>query len=121
MRRALGPLAALAVALGVAACGAGGEAESGRANVLKWTTSWERESVGFDIYRGPAREGPFERITPSPIPGGGVSQAPQSYRFEDTTSDPTKEYYYYVEVVKADGERTKITPVMRAKPKAPRQ
>lgn len=122
MRRVIALLAALAAALAAASCGAGGKAEGpgGRGNVLKWTTSWERESVGFDIYRAPAREGPFERITPAPIPGRGVSQAPQDYRFEDTAIDPTREYYYYVEVVKANGERTKITPVMRGKPKAPK-
>lgn len=112
LRAALG-LAALALAL--ASCGREPAAPQ---NLLRWTTTWEKESVGFDIYRAPSNEGPFERITKVPVPGGGVSKTPQSYSFADTGIDPTREYFYYVEVVKANGERNRITPVMRAKPKA---
>lgn len=113
---ALAVLAALILGTG---CQGGGEAES-RRNLLRWTTSWEKENVGFDVYRGPAPAGPFEKLTPAPIAGGGVSEKPQDYRFEDSTIDPAREYFYYVEVVKANGERLKITPVMRAKAKAPK-
>jgi hypothetical protein len=118
--RAALALAALALAAVSAACGRGGETEeaSGPRNLLRWTTSWEKESVGFDIYRAPAREGPFERITKAPIPGGGVSKEPQSYSYADTEIDPAREYFYYVEVVQANGDRKRITPVMRAAPKA---
>lgn len=93
--------------------------EGGYANTLRWTTASEVDNFGFDIYRSPAEEGPFDRLTAEPIPGAGTVDEPQSYVFVDDTIDPTKGYYYYIESISIDGIREKFSPVTFVKPKKP--
>ncbi len=90
---------------------------AGAKNVLRWSTRAEKETVGFDVYRAERREGPFERLTAQPVPGAGATAEMQSYAYEDASIDPAKEYFYYVECVRANGERLRVTGVIRAKPK----
>lgn len=86
-------------------------------NTLKWKTASEVENFGFDVYRGDAEEGPFERLTETPIPGAGTVDEPQAYVFVDRTIDPRRAYWYYVESISLDGIRERFTPVFRAAPK----
>lgn len=88
-------------------------------NTLRWTTASEVENFGFDVYRGDAQEGPFERLTESPIPGAGTIDTPSQYEYADDTIDPYAEYWYYVESISIHGVREHFTPVFRAKPKLP--
>ena len=48
-------------------------------NVIRWATASEKDSFGYDVYRGLAEEGPFERINPEPIAGAGTTDIPQRY------------------------------------------
>jgi hypothetical protein len=83
-------------------------------NRLKWSTASEVDNFGFDIYRSTSEEGPFERLTSQPIPGGGTVDEPRYYEYKDTTIDPGVEYFYYVESISVDGIREKFSPIIRA-------
>jgi hypothetical protein len=86
---------------------------------IRWTTASEVDNFGFDVYRGESAEGPFVRVTPQPLAGGGTSDVPRSYEFLDTAIDPTKAYWYYVESISLSGERERFTPVQKVGPKQP--
>lgn len=103
----------------VAEAGAAPESEETEsyANTLRWTTASEVDNFGFDIYRGDAEEGPFERLTEDPLPGAGTVDTPTKYEYADETIDPRRAYWYYVESISIHGVREPFTPVFRAKPK----
>ncbi len=88
-------------------------------NTLKWSTASEVDNFGFDVYRGDDEEGPFARLTESPIEGAGTSDLTNSYSYEDDTIDPHKVYFYYVESISLQGVREQFTPIIRAKAKLP--
>ena len=89
-------------------------AEERIANTPKWSTASELENFGFDVYRGDSEEGPFERLTASPILGAGTSDEPHQYSFRDDSIDACKDYWYYVEAISTSGAREKFTPTFRA-------
>lgn len=91
----------------------------GYRNILRWETAWEKDNAGFDVYRSEHQQGPFERITAKPVPGAVEAQEKHAYMFEDTGIDPAKEYFYYVESIKTNGERVRLTGAFRVKAKAP--
>jgi len=84
------------------------------ANTPKWSTASELENFGFDVYRGDTEEGPFERLTQSPIQGAGTSDEPHQYSYRDDSIDACKDYWYYVEAISTSGKREKFTPTFRA-------
>ncbi len=86
-------------------------------NTLRWKTASEVDNFGFDVYRGLAEEGPFERLTAEPIPGAVTTDEPQAYVFEDDTIEAGVVYWYYVESISLAGVREKFTPVFAAKAK----
>ena len=88
-------------------------------NTVRWSTASETDNFGFDVYRAESEEGPFHRLNPTPIEGGGTLDEPRSYRFVDDTIDPSRTYYYYVESISMSGERQRFTPIGRAAPKIP--
>ncbi len=88
-------------------------------NTLKWTTASEVENFGFDIFRGLAEDGPFEKITAEPLPGAGTTDEPQNYVFVDDSIDPSKDYYYFIESISLGGVREKFSPVIRSPAKSP--
>ncbi len=88
-------------------------------NTLRWSTASEVDNFGFDVYRGESEEGPFERLTESPIEGAGTSDLTNRYSWIDDTIDPYKTYFYYVESISLQGVREQFTPIIRAKPKLP--
>jgi hypothetical protein len=110
-------LAALAVAPVAADDPATGDEAEPIKNTLRWTTASEVDNFGFDIYRGTAEEGPFERITERPIPGAGTVDEPTDYVYDDLAIDEGVAYYYYVESISTDGVRERFSPVFRAPPK----
>ncbi len=97
--------------------GAAAEEPAKLANTLRWTTASEVDNFGFDIYRGDQKDGPFVRLTQSPIPGAGTSDVPTQYEYHDETIEPDREYFYYVESIAMDGRREHFTPVVRVAPK----
>lgn len=88
-------------------------------NTLRWTTASEVDNFGFDVYRGDLEEGPFARMTESPIPGAGTTDLTSHYVWEDETNDPYATYYYFVESISLQGIREQFTPIIKAKPKLP--
>ncbi len=86
-------------------------------NTIKWATASEVDSFGFDVYRGDSADGPFERLTPEIIEGGGTTDEPRNYKYVDDTIDPHRTYYYYVEAISMDGVRERFTPIGKAGPK----
>jgi len=88
-------------------------------NTVKWTTASEIDNFGYDVYRSDSPDGPFVRLTEEPVEGAGTSDDANSYRFVDTTIDPTNAYYYYVESISMSGLRELFTPVGKAKAKLP--
>jgi len=80
-------------------------------NTAKWTTASEEENFGYDVYRGDSEDGPFVRLTKQPILGNGTTPETHKYEYPDTTIDPCKEYWYYIESIGTDGTREKFTPV----------
>ncbi|HET9767086.1 MAG TPA: hypothetical protein VFS60_09570 [Thermoanaerobaculia bacterium] len=89
-------------------------------NTVRWSTASEVDNFGYDVYRGPTAEGPFERLTKDPVPGAGTTDEPQKYSFVDESIDPYETYFYYVESISLAGARARFTPVIQAKPKLPR-
>jgi hypothetical protein len=63
------------------------------------------------VYRGDSAEGPFERLTEVSISGGGTTDLPRYYRYEDHSTQPGRTYYYYVETISTNGSRSKLTPI----------
>ena len=88
-------------------------------NTVRWSTASEVDNFGFDVYRGEGAEGPWTRLTETPILGAGTSDEVHKYEYVDRTIDPTKAYYYWVESISLAGEREHFTPVIAAKPKVP--
>lgn len=86
-------------------------------NTLRWKTASEVDNFGFDVYRGPSPDGPFERITAEPIPGAGTTDEPQYYVFVDDTIEAGRPYWYFVESISMMGARERFTPVFEAKAK----
>jgi len=95
------------------------EAAEEYSNTLKWSTASEVDNFGFDVYRGDSEEGPFERLTESPLTGAGTTDLTSKYVFEDSSIDPYRTYFYYVESISLQGLREQFTPIIEAKPKLP--
>jgi fibronectin type 3 domain-containing protein len=89
------------------------------ANTIKWSTASEVDNFGYDVYRADSEDGPFTRLTKTPLPGAGTSDEVHKYQYVDTTNDPSRPYYYYVESISLAGVREKFTPVIHAKAKLP--
>lgn len=89
-------------------------------NKIRWATASEINNFGYDVYRGDTEEGPFERLTPSPILGAGTTDETQRYEYIDKTIEPGKDYYYFVESISIHGERERFTPVRKVPAKSPR-
>jgi hypothetical protein len=78
---------------------------------LEWTTAHEIDNAGFHLHRSCSREGPYQRINPSLIPGQGYSVRGAHYRFLDDDVGGGITYYYKLEDVDFDGLGTFHGPV----------
>lgn len=87
------------------------------ANTVRWTTASEQDNFGFDVYRGESEDGPFVKLTSSPMLGAGTSDETHHYEFRDDGIDPCNAYWYYVEDISTGGERSRFTPIIHAKAK----
>lgn len=90
-------------------------------NTIRWATASEINNFGYDVYRGDTEEGPFVRLTPSPILGAGTTDETQRYEFVDKNIEPGRDYFYYVESISIDGERERFTPVSKVPAKGARK
>lgn len=83
-------------------------------NTPQWTTASEAENFGYDVFRGESEQGPFIKLTKTPILGAGTTDETHRYQFADDSIDPCRDYWYYVESISTQGEREKFTPVFKA-------
>lgn len=73
--------------------------------LLRWRTESEVNNIGFAIYRGEARGGPYTKI--AFVDGAGSSAMPRDYQYLDKTVEKGKTYFYYLEDVDVAGEKGK--------------
>jgi hypothetical protein len=78
---------------------------------LRWTTASEIDNLGFHLHRAERPEGPFDRITPSLIPGLGSSPTGSSYRYVDAPLPNGTAVHYELEDIDTGGHGTRHGPV----------
>ena len=83
--------------------------------VITWSTQSELNNAGFFIKRRQRRDGQFEIINRTMIPGAGTTSEKQFYTYTDTTAQPNVVYYYQIEDVSLDGNRQTLTRGIRLK------
>ena len=84
-------------------------------SIITWETQSELNNAGFFIKRSQQKDGKFEVINPTMVPGAGTVSEKQSYTYTDTTADPNIVYYYQIEDVSLDGNRQTLTRAHRLK------
>jgi hypothetical protein len=67
--------------------------------LLKWRTTSETHTNGFNLYRADLKEGPYTQINPSLIPAKGSPEKGAFYTFIDQDVDTLKIYFYKLEEV----------------------
>ena len=83
--------------------------------VITWSTQSELNNAGFFIKRSQQRDGEFQIINATMIPGAGTISEKQFYTYEDTTAQPNVVYYYQIEDVSLDGNHQTLTRGIRLK------
>lgn len=84
-------------------------------NRIKWKTASEQDNFGYEIFRSETEDGEFIVVNEDLIEGAGTTPDESFYDFKDTSIDPCKRYYYYVESISTDGVREAFTPKFRSK------
>ena len=77
--------------------------------VITWSTQSELNNAGFFIKRSNQRNGQFQVINATMVPGAGTTSEKQFYTYTDTTAQPNIVYYYQIEDVSLDGNRQTLT------------
>lgn len=88
-------------AIGVAAFRIGSPARV----VVTWETASEVDTAGFLLHRGDSPQGPFSRLTLTPIPAQGDPLAGSTYRYEDDEVRWGQRYFYQLEELERGGAR----------------
>ena len=83
--------------------------------VITWSTQSELNNAGFFIKRSQQRDGQFQVINATMVPGAGTTSEKQSYTYTDSTAQPNIVYYYQIEDVSLDGQRQTLTHGTRLK------
>ena len=83
--------------------------------VITWSTQSELNNAGFFIKRSQQRDGEFQIINATMIPGAGTTSEKQFYTYRDTTAQANVVYYYQIEDVSLDGNRQTLTNGIRLK------
>ena len=77
--------------------------------VITWVTESELDNAGFNILRADSKDGAFEVVNVKGIIAGhGTTSEKHVYTFTDTTAKPNVVYYYQIEDVSLDGNRTTL-------------
>ena len=83
--------------------------------VITWSTQSELNNAGFFIKRSNQRNGQFQVVNATMVPGAGTTSEKQFYTYTDTTAQPNVVYYYQIEDVSLDGNRQLLTRGIRLK------
>jgi hypothetical protein len=89
---------------------------------VAWRTASELDNLGFHLYRSLSETGPWERITPSLVPGLGSSPIGVSYTWRDAGLVNGTRYFYRLEDVDTSSVSTfhgPVSAVPLAAPSAP--
>lgn len=78
---------------------------------LDWQTESQINTAGFNLYRSSQAQGPYRLVNNSLIPVSGDSLGGANYHFEDTTVTSSETYYYQIEELGLDGNRSRHPPV----------
>lgn len=85
------------------------DAATGHVNVT-WIAESELKNAGFNILQSEMKNGRFKVINVKGIiVGHGTTSEKHVYKFADTTTKPNVVYYYQIEDVSINGERTTLT------------
>jgi hypothetical protein len=80
--------------------------------LLKWKTASEIDNAGFNLYRSTSKNGKYEKINTSLIPGLGSSPIGRSYSYVDSSVTNGVVYYYKLEDIDFKGKGTLHGPVI---------
>lgn len=106
-------VAAVAVFLGCAGLKALREASV----IVEWSTASELDTVGFNILRGDAPDGPFTRVNDELILTQGDALTGSDYSFTDRGVEAGLTYFYLLEDVDSGGAAHRNGPiVVKAEP-----
>ena len=77
--------------------------------VIRWVTQSELNNAGFNILRSETKTGEFQVVNiKGIIPGHGTTSEKHVYTWTDTSAKPNVVYYYQIEDVSLDGNRTTL-------------
>ena len=77
--------------------------------VIKWVTESELNNAGFNILRSESKDDAFQLVNlKGIIAGNGTTSERHVYEWTDTTAKPNVVYYYQIEDVSLDGNRTTL-------------
>ena len=77
--------------------------------VIRWITQSELNNAGFNILRSETKTGEFKVVNVKGIiPGHGTTSEKHVYTWTDTSAKPNVVYYYQIEDVSLDGNRTTL-------------
>ena len=77
--------------------------------VIRWITESELNNAGFNILRSETKNGEFKVVNlKGLIPGHGTTSEKHVYEWTDTSAKPNVVYYYQIEDVSLDGNRTTL-------------
>ena len=76
---------------------------------ITWVTQSELNNAGFNVLRSESKTGEFKVVNVKGIIAGhGTTSEKHVYTFTDTTAKPNVVYYYQIEDVSLDGNRTTL-------------
>lgn len=81
---------------------------AGKGPLLKWSVANELAIHGYQIFRAPNGEGPFELLN-RPTIGSKNSDGGSNYQYRDNTAESGKTYWYYIGIVYNDGHKQQLT------------
>lgn len=73
---------------------------------IHWKTESEMGTLGFHVLRADRESGPFYLLTTALIPGIGNASSGSEYVFLDKNVDSGKSYWYQIEELEENGNRT---------------
>ena len=77
--------------------------------VIRWITQSELNNAGFNILRSETKNGEFKVVNlKGLIRGHGTTSEKHVYEWKDTTAKPNVVYYYQIEDVSFEGQRTTL-------------
>ncbi len=79
--------------------------------VLNWVTQSETNNLGFYLYRSEQKNGNYQRVNSTLIPGAGNSERINHYTFTDDEIKVGKAYYYKLADVNYNGEQVYHGPI----------